>query len=80
MKKIWTGSIVRTKAVAKRGVCYEWYMSVDGGKTWTLIAITTDAFVRVQNLAPGTTYVFHYRTWQKAVASTWSQDLEYMHH
>jgi hypothetical protein len=72
--------LLETKAVAKRGVSYEWQYSMDGGKTWIAIAISSEANVSVPGLTPGTTYLFRYRTWIKKVASDWSQYLSFLVH
>lgn len=65
-------ALLRAKAVRGR-VAYEWQASSDGGKTWTILGITTVANLHVPGLTVGTTYHFRFRSTVRATTSDWSQ-------
>ena len=71
--------VLRAKAVGKR-VAYEWQYSLDGGKTWLSLAITTDADTSMSGLTAGTTCLFRFRTTIRKVTGDWSQTVSFFVH
>jgi hypothetical protein len=62
--------------VKKSGrVFWAWQVSLDGGKTWTMLAETNDANYLVLNLTVGTTPSFRCHSTVKNVTSAWSQTI-----
>jgi hypothetical protein len=52
---------------------YEWQMSTDGGKTWTLAPVTLQAKTTVTGLTVGATVLFRCRPVTKAGEGDWSE-------
>jgi hypothetical protein len=77
MGKIQNQIILRAKAVARRGVCYAWEYSLDGGKTWVTIGTTTEANTGLLNSTPLTAYMFRFQTTIKQTTSAWSQTITF---
>jgi len=74
-------SLFGRRPVPRRaGAFYEWWMSTDGGKTWTVVATTNSTKTLVQGLTPATTVSFRYRTTVKNVTSEWSQAIGVLVH
>jgi len=69
--------ILRAKAVARRGVCYSWQFSLDGGKTWLTIGTTTEANTSLLGSTPLTTYLFRFQSTIKQTTSAWSQTISF---
>lgn len=66
------------RAVAKLAQ-YQFQMSSDGGKTWIDLPKVNQAKTTVQNLVPGTTYLFRYRVGtRRAPMSDWSAPYEFI--
>jgi hypothetical protein len=65
------------KVPVKKGArCfYEWRMSNDGGKSWTILSSTNDCTTLVTGLTPATTVEFSFRYTSKNVVSAWSNGL-----
>ena len=62
------------KAAAARAA-YDWELSVDGGKTWTVVPTTLQARTVVTGLKVATSVMFRFRAVVKGGAADWSQPL-----
>jgi hypothetical protein len=69
--------ILRAKAVARRNVSYCWQFSLDGGKSWVTIGITTEANTSLLGTTPLTTYLFRFQTTIKQTTGAWSQTISF---
>jgi hypothetical protein len=69
--------VLRAKAVAKRGVCYCWQSSVDGGKTWVTLGTTTVATTTMPGSTPLTAYLFRFQSTIKQTTSAWSATISF---
>jgi hypothetical protein len=68
-----SGSVVLSAPRAKlRDAAYEWQMSLDGGKTWVSLPVTTRATTTVTGIAPGSKASFRYRTATKEGVGNWA--------
>jgi hypothetical protein len=57
---------------------FNWQMSADGGKTWTLLPPTPLASTEVTGLTPGTTYAFRVSATVARMTGDWSQPVSIM--
>lgn len=67
------------KANTKRPT-FNWQLSVDGGKTWSLAPSTPLSKTVIENLAPMTTYAFRVSATVGNVAGEWSQPVSILVH
>ena len=68
---------VRVRAKAVKGACYEWQCSLDGGKTWVAMGITTVANTSVLGMTMGSAVLFRFRTTIKKTTGDWSPMLSF---
>jgi hypothetical protein len=74
MARVTPGEVmVRAKAV--RRALYEWQYSLDGGKTWLAMGMTTVANTSLPGMTTGTALLFRFRTTVKKTTSDWSPTL-----
>jgi hypothetical protein len=67
------------KGVAKRPT-FNWQLSVDGGKTWSIAPSTPRANTVIENLTPMTTYGFRVSATVANVPGEWSQPVSILVH
>jgi hypothetical protein len=68
-----SGTVQVVAKATKGAKANEWQYSVDGGKTWVDLPITTKATTSVPNLTVGTTVAFRQRVLTVAGLANWSQ-------
>jgi hypothetical protein len=72
-------SVLVGKGVSKRPT-FNWQLSADGGKTWSMAPSTPLAKTVIENLAPMTTYLFRVSATVANVAGEWSQPVSILVH
>jgi len=70
-----SGSVKVTAHSAGRRASYEWQMSADAGKTWTVLPSTLQARTSVTGITPGATVSFRVRPVTKTGEGDWSQPI-----
>ena len=68
-----SGAVTLITASAGDRASYEWEVSSDGAKTWTVLPATLQAKTAMTGLTPAATYAFRYRPVTKAGPADWSQ-------
>jgi hypothetical protein len=74
------GIVILRARSAGRPAAYEWQYSLDGGKTWVLFSVTTEAHTTIAGLTVGTTYLFHVRATLGHTVGDWSQSVSLVVH
>jgi hypothetical protein len=67
------------KGVTKRPT-FNWQLSIDGGKTWSIVPSTPLANTVIENLTPMTTYLFRVSATVANVPGEWSQPVSILVH
>ncbi len=67
------------KGVSKRPT-FNWQLSIDGGKTWSIAPSTPLSKTVIENLTPMTTYAFRVSATVANVAGEWSQPVSILVH
>jgi hypothetical protein len=73
-----SGSVDLVAHVTKGGKANDWQYSLDGGKTWIGLPLTTKARTTLANLTPGTTVTVRQRALTKAGVGDWSQPVSHV--
>ncbi len=74
------GAVKVMAKAGKRGSCYAWEMSLDGGKTWVTLATTTVANITVPSLTVGSTYMFRVCNTMQQATGAWVQTMPFVVH
>ncbi len=74
------GKVKLMAKAAKRGACYAWEISMDGGRTWVTLGTSTVANTTVPGLTVGSTYLFRVCSTIGQTTGAWVQTMPFIVH